>query len=113
MGALADVWSEVCSTLAGAGLTVTADPATVRPGVTLVDPPRIVAGRSASISDVELEATVCGLPPGKVDAMNNLLDVCDTIVATYPTTTTRMGVYTSNGQDLPAFVATIRLTIQR
>lgn len=113
MGALSDCWTDVSDALDSAGVTNTTDPAKVRPGVALVDPPRIVTGRSATMSDVEVDVTVPGIPPGTPTVVAALLDQIDQIVGVFPVTTARHGVLTVNGQELPAIIATIRLTVSR
>lgn len=113
MGALSDCWTEVANALDIAGVPNTTDPSKVRPGVALVDPPRIVTGRSGYMSDVEVDVTVPGIPPGTPTVVAALLDQVDEIVTVYPVTTARHGVLSVNGQDLPAVIATIRLTISR
>jgi len=112
MGALNDIQTELVQTLEAAGLTVTTDPRTLRPGVCLVEPPR-VTGVSANLSEVEWDVAVTALPPGDATAVSILLDVVDVIVAAVPVTTANPGTYESGGQVLPAYTATVRYTIRR
>lgn len=112
MGALNDLTADLASTLTGEGLEVITDPRQLRPNVCLIEPPR-VSGISGNLSTVEWDVQICAQPPGDDTAVALLLDQVDIIIEAVPVTSATPGVFSSGGQDLPAYTCTVRQTIRR
>ena len=112
MGAIQDAMTELVGIIEGLGYTVVVDPRQIRPGVVVLDPPTLT-GQSASLSTLDVDASVLAQPLSPVDVLTWLYDAVDDITNAVPVTSATYGIYNAGNQELPSYTCTVRLTIKR
>ena len=106
MARINDARLRLVSALTAAGITVVSDARNIRPGVVIIDPPDITRSTTNQL-ELSFPLNVVMPPPGNLDALIPLLDLMDKVIDATSATSATPTVYSTGGQELPAYTVTV------
>jgi hypothetical protein len=106
MGRINTARERLVTVLTTANITVVSDARNIRPGVVIIDPPDITRSTTNQLL-LSFPLNVVMAPPGNLDALVPLLDLLDKVIDATAATNATPTVYSTGGQELPAYTVTV------
>lgn len=106
MARINDARQRLVTVLTAANITVVSDARNIRPGVVIIDPPDITRSTTGQLQ-LSFPLNVVMAPPGNLDALIPLLDLLDKVIDATSATSATPTVYSTGGQELPAYTVTV------